>query len=338
MGQRAWLEQLAQRPLRLYDITEVVADRHITLCDALRQDEPPVVVSERAGSRSLKVGMQIGARIMAVANGHELSGAIYPFSMGAGRTLQATLRERHQDDAVLDDASVLGGGLTIIEHWLAQYLMVQPLPEIIDSSTGEALHFTTDHYEVRDWQALSAALAAQGDVQGSREQGWSRRIEGDDGLTRSLAVITAEAGGTRVGVMYRTAGLAEQGRAWFDALAGDSVAFKLRELSDPKGMLSKLTPRDGPSPAPGPPQGIDPAELTQTLSQRLRKQLRAMGRRAGSRLGDQTPRQAMRTAAGLERVKGLLRSYEDGEAEMAATDRRDPIDYQFLWDRLGLQR
>ena len=60
-GQRAWLEQLARRPLRLYDITEVVPDACITLCDALLTDQPPRMVSERSASRSLRVGMQIGA-------------------------------------------------------------------------------------------------------------------------------------------------------------------------------------------------------------------------------------------------------------------------------------
>ncbi len=40
----------------------------------------------------------------------------------------------------------------------------------------------------------------------------------------------------------------------------------------------------------------------------------------------------------LERVKGLLRSYEDGEARQAAQESRRAISYQFLWDALGLQR
>ncbi|UUZ77882.1 SEC-C domain-containing protein [Polaromonas sp. P1(28)-13] len=61
-GQRAWLEQLARRPLRLYDVTEVVPGVGITVCDALDTDQLPQVVVERAGSQSLQVGMQIGAR------------------------------------------------------------------------------------------------------------------------------------------------------------------------------------------------------------------------------------------------------------------------------------
>jgi hypothetical protein len=47
VGQRAWLEQLSQRPLRLYDVTEVVAGTGITLCDALDTAASPIVVAER---------------------------------------------------------------------------------------------------------------------------------------------------------------------------------------------------------------------------------------------------------------------------------------------------
>jgi hypothetical protein len=55
-------------------------------------------------------------------------------------------------------------------------------------------------------------------------------------------------------------------------------------------------------------------------------------------LNGQTPRQAIGNATGLERVKGLLRSYQDGEAHMAAQQGRAQVSYQFLWDDLGLQR
>ena len=46
----------------------------------------------------------------------------------------------------------------------------------------------------------------------------------------------------------------------------------------------------------------------------------------------------MATAAGLERVKGLLRSYESSEADLAARDGRPALSYQFLWDALEIQR
>jgi SEC-C motif/Protein of unknown function (DUF2384) len=339
VGQRAWLAQLAQRPLRLYDVTDVVPGTGVTLCDALDAALAPIVVTEREGSRSMRPGMQIGARVMAVAGGQQLSGAVYPFSMLSGRALQEELREfltqpsRHEED------NVLTMGLLIIKGWLAQYLRPAPLPSFVHSHTGEPLLFTTDHYEVQSWPALDAALAAQPDVTGERDGGWDRLIECEDGQTRSEATIAREPGGRRVSLLYKTAGLADQGRPWFEALAGGSVKFLLREVSDPKGLLSNADPSKTPATGgSGLPQGLDPGALADAIAGVVKRSYAHWADEPIPALNGQTPRQAIGSAAGLERVKGLLRSYQDGEVRMAAQQGRAEISYQFLWDELGLQR
>lgn len=55
-------------------------------------------------------------------------------------------------------------------------------------------------------------------------------------------------------------------------------------------------------------------------------------------LGGLTPHQANTTSAGLERVKGWLREYEDGERRQCAAQGRPAVSYQFLWDALVIQR
>ena len=213
VSQRAWLEQLAQRPLRLYDITEVLPGNGLTLCDVLDTAQPPINVIERGGSRSLRVGMQIGARVMALNSAHVLSGAIYPFSLFGGRAVQEALRALATHPSAHAQDDVLMVGLKIIEGWLAQFLRPGPLPSFVHAASGEPLLFTTDHYEVLDWAALGAALTAQPDVKGSRETGWDRLIDSDDGLTRSQATVAQQPGGKRVSLLYKTATLAEVGRA-----------------------------------------------------------------------------------------------------------------------------
>ena len=343
VGQRAWLEQLAQRPLRLYDVTEVVPGAGITLCDALDPLQAPIAVTEREGSRSMRPGMQIGARVMAVAGGHQLSGAVYPFSMLSGRAMQDQLRVFLEQPSKHEEDNVLMIGLLIIKGWLAQYLRPAPLPSFVHSHTGEPLLFTTDHYAVQDGSALDAVLAAQPDVHGDRVAGWDRLIECADGQTRSLATVVAEPGGRRVSLQYKTAGLAEQGRPWFEALAGDTVKFLLREVSDPKGLLSgagasKKSGAHGAGNAPGLPAGLDPEALADAIAGVIKRSYAHWADEPIPALNGQTPRQAIASAAGLERVKGLLRSYEDGEAQQAGQQGRREISYQFLWDDLGLVR
>jgi Protein of unknown function (DUF2384) len=338
-GQRAWLQQLAQRPLRLYDVTDVVPGTGLTLCDALDGAQPPVVVTEREGSRSMRPGMQIGARVMAVAGGHQLSGAVYPFSMLSGRAMQEELRALLTQPSPHEEDNVLTMGLLIIKGWLAQFLRPAPLPSFVHSHTGEPLLFTTDHYEVQSWPALQAALAAQPDVVGEQDGAWDRRVECEDGQTRSQATIAREPGGRRVSLRYQTAGLAEQGRAWFEALAGGSVRFLLREVSDPKGLLSNTDPSTSSATRDsGLPQGLDPAALADAIADVVRRSYAHWAHEPIPALDGQTPRQAIGSATGLERVKGLLRSYQDGEVRMAAQQGRAEISYQFLWDELGIQR
>jgi hypothetical protein len=338
-GQRDWLEQLARRPLRLYDVTEVVSGVGITVCDALATDQPPLFVDERVGSQSLRAGMQIGARVIAVGERHQFSGALYPFTTWAGREVQAELRElaAAPDGHEADD--VLLAGLTIIESWLAQHLLPEPLTQFIHQSSGQPLLFISDHYAVRDWDALATALAAQPDVQGDRKAGWNRLHEGDDGQTRTQAMINAEPGDRRVGVMYKTAKLAEQGRAWFDALAGDAVEFDVRRVTDPAVFHSQAgkpasSTREKPTAAPQ----LDAETVADVIETGIRRYYANWADEPIPLLEGRTPRQAMQSASGLERVKGLLRSYEDGETQQAAQQGRRAISYQFLWDALGLQR
>ena len=52
------------------------------------------------------------------------------------------------------------------------------MPVIVDRTTGEPLVWITDHYRVQDWTALEQALSGEADVEGSREDGWSRVFAG----------------------------------------------------------------------------------------------------------------------------------------------------------------
>ena len=339
VAQRGWLEQLAQRPLRLYDVTEVLPGTGLTMCDALATTQPPVVVIEREGSRTLRVGMQLGARVMELDGAHVLSGALYPFTLFGGRAVQEKLRALLARPVTHDEDDALLFGLYIIEGWLAQFLRPGPLPSFVHAASGEPLVFTTDHYEMLDWVTPVAALAAQPDVEGSREAGWDHLIDGDDGLTRSSATVTPQPGGKRVSLLYKTATLAEQGRAWFEALGDASVKHRLREVSDPKGLLSKRGAAPGAAvPAMPLAEGVDAQALAQAMAEVVRRSYANWADEPIPVLDGRTPRQAIAYAAGLERVKGLLRSYEDGEAEQAAAQGRSPISYQFLWDALGLAR
>ncbi len=345
-GQQRWIEQLGENPLRLYRVTEVRPGEGLTLVDELDEQAAPLVVQERSGSRSARPGMLMGARIMQAdqppADHLELSGALYPFAKLREAQVIAQVRSTaanaadtslHGDDNARDLAET-----AIARAWLAQWFEPAPLPQMRDATSGDALLLITDHYRVLDASALSAALAAQPDVSGDASSGWHRDVAAEGGMQRSLAAINPGNARDRIEVFYRTQRLADGGRAWFEATAGTAVLHLTRDVVDPAAAMSQSRGAGESAHAPQPMPGLPPEQLALALEQLMRRHYANWCDEPIPALGGRTPRQAMATPAGLERVKGLLREYEDNEAHQSAAQGRPPFSYQFLWDALAIGR
>lgn len=332
-AQQAWITQLGVRPLRLYRVTDVRPGIGLTLVDALDTEADPIDVLERSGSATARPGMLMGARVMHLDSHNELSGAIYGFAVLAEQRVIEQVRGALSAGLEASNARTLAE-LSIAQAWLAQWFEPMPVPDLRDAATGEPMLLITDHYRVIDPTALAAALAAQPDVDGDPQLGWHRDTPSDDGVVRSLVAINPGQSSSRIELFYRTQRLADDGRAWFDALAGAAVKHLTREVTDPRSA----TARAGAAEKTRKPPTLDPAEMTAAMTQILHRHHAHWADEPGPLLDNKTPREAMKTPAGLERVKGLLRTYETGEAEMARADGREPVSYQFLWDALGIER
>jgi SEC-C motif/Protein of unknown function (DUF2384) len=333
-GQQRWIAQLAEQPLRLYTVTQVRRGEGLTLADALDTEAPPLLVQERMGSESARPGMLIGCRVMSIGDHLELSGAIYPFSVlvepGALAAARSELAAQHHPE---DHAYMVG--LAIARRWVQQMVGPPAIPAMVDASSGEPLLLINDHYQVLDAQALTLALERRPDVTANPAGGWHREHKGADDLTRVLAAVNPGKQPGRIEVFYRTQMLADEGRAWFESVAGEAVRHLTREISDPRGVLSKA---GADSSAATAPVHLPPEALAEAIEKVLLRSYANWTDEPIPALGGKTPRQAIESPGGLERVKGLLRSYEDAEAERARTQGRRSISYQFLWDGLGISR
>ena len=193
----------------------------------------------------------------------------------------------------------------------------------------------TDHYRVRDWDALEQALAKKRDVDGDRTAGWMRTKKCEDGLTRPRTSINIGDGADKIELFHKNLAEANKGRKWFGKLAGDSVEFAGRVLSDPIGMMQNLDPesagRDSLMPT-----DIPADALADLIEQTLHRLYANWADESIPDLGGLTPKQAIETPAGIERVKGLLRSYEEGERRQAKAQGSREISYAFLWQSIGL--
>ncbi|MCP3959062.1 MAG: DUF2384 domain-containing protein [bacterium] len=330
-GQREYLEKMRREPLGLYEVVESYPGSGLRLRDLLDDEAPLRWIRELGASESLSAGNVIGARLIP-GSPWTFSGAIYSYSQQVALRLQQELRRElaaGKPDQALERE--LRGG-TLADGWLE--LLTMPAPTLVDASTGEATLLVNDHYRVVDWDGLEAALAAQPDVSGDRRNGWSRLEDPTAEMSRTRLAINLR-GEDRIEAFARTRKLADEGKVWFEQLAGDAVAHITREITDPASLWEgRFDKPSGPSGPSGPL--IDPSELPDGFHQQLHEQIyRNWADEPVPMLGDRTPRQALETKAGRQQVIDLLESYERNEQ---AKPKESMVDYGFLWRELALER
>jgi len=345
-AQRDWLQQMGQRPLRLYDVTDVLPGVQLTLCDAIDPDAPAVVVQERAGSRHLAPGDQLGCRLMRVESHFELSGAVYSFSGLAGARLAEELRAT---EAEFGTSGLPGQPLSlrIMAAWVQQLVTPPVAPTLIDHYSGDTIKLINDHYRVLDWRQLGTALQACADVTGDRASGWTRHLACDDGQMRPIVSISLGKKPDQIEVFYNTERYAEQGRPWFEALAGSSVHLLTRKYNDADSIMAKATKTTQATQAARPVSrraaaaampGIDTGQMTDIIDAAYRRFYADWADVPVPMLDHLTPRQACQSGPGQARVRGLIRSYEAHEKAQAAQQQRAAASFDYLWQSVGLSR
>jgi SEC-C motif/Protein of unknown function (DUF2384) len=332
--QREWIELMTTKPLGLYEVINVVPGESMLLKDIIFPENAPVLVQEKAGSRQAVKFDLIAARVLPVDGHFELSGAVY--AIPRHRSLDLITELRHELNGLKPDSPAVKELVAVIipDYWLKLFALPFQMPQIVDHATGEPILLITDHYRVHNWEVLIQALSGKADIEGNREVGWIRLFEGKDGQLRSSIRIETDKRPDRLRVSYTTQKYSDEGRPWFEGVAGRAVAFISREISDPKGMLVQRWPdevRESPTPAQ-----LPPAVMTEIIEKHIRQTYADWTDHPLPALDNRTPREAIRTPEGLEQVRFLLHSYEHSEARQARDQHRAPVSYDFLWHKLGL--
>ena len=328
---REWLKAMGETPLSLYEVRQVKPGEGMELADLLHPETAPVWVAERSASRSLVRLDVFGARLIQSDSGFVMSGAAYPFARDEGLACRDEILHEMEGVSWGSELAREVVNCHIIDQWLQGLVAERPFPKIFDTSTGEPIMLTTDHYRVRDWQALEALLAAQPDVEGNRKEGWVRFVPSEEEMRRTRAALNPRENDD-LEVFCRTLKLAEDARQWLENFAGGVLSYQIREVSDPRSEKAlKAAPASRPL-------DIPPEILSEVIHKFLRKQYANWTRESIPALGNNTPEQAIKTEKGRQAVIDLLKSYEHSEARRGKDQGGEPFDFGFLWERLGLKR
>jgi SEC-C motif-containing protein/antitoxin Xre/MbcA/ParS-like protein len=328
---RNWLQRLGERPLSLYEVREVKPGEGLVLIDLLRPEELPVRVAERSASRTLVRYDILGTRLVRRDGGFVLSGAVYPFARDEGIACQDEILGEMKKKGWKDEDFREFVAAIMISRWLYALVVKRPLPALVDTSTGEPIMLTTDHYRVNDWQALENVLALQSDVEGDRTEGWVRFTPIDGEMRRSRAALNPQ-GADGLVVFCRTVKLADEARKWLERVAAGILTYRIREMVDPRSEKARES-----TPA-APATDIPPEITTQLVHNYMANFYANWTEEPIPALGNKTPRAALGTEQGRRKVIDLLKSYEHGEAQRVRDQGGEPFDFGFLWESLELKR
>lgn len=328
---REWLKDIGEDALSLYEVQHATPGEGLEIKDLLRADAPVVKVVERSASKALVKWDIFGARTARRPDGHVLTGAIYPMDrQRAHKCMEEILdelaREKTADDEIYREIV----GTTISDYWLEQFTEKPRLPQVVHAATGDPISLTVDHYAVTDWDALTAILSAQQDVDGDIDEGWTRFEPMQDEMRRSLASLTKKSPNT-LEVFCPTVNLADGARQWLEKIAGTTVRFKAREIVDPMSPKAMAAARKPPK------EELPPELKAQVEGEFLRRHYERWPSEPVPALGGKTPKAAVRTKKGRLAVIELLKEFELYEARKAAQEGGEPFDFGFLWQRLGLE-
>jgi len=328
---REWLQELGKRPLALYEVREVIKDKGLLLADMARPDLPPVQVKEKTATAALVPWDTFGARLAWRDDSFVLSGSIYPMDRETALDCLAEIRSEieHEKDGPEIERHITT--LTIIDYWLDYVLETKPLPGLVDASTGEKINLTTDYYRVKNWKELEKILDGENDVEGDRDEGWTRFVELGNDMSRSLATLEPKKPNT-LKVFCRTLKLADEARTWLEEIAGSVITYKIREVVDPRSEKAMANVK--PSPEPDIPKDIQ----RQVIHQYLAKHYETWPEIPLPALEGKSPLEAIKIKQLRPKVIELLKSIDQLESRRTEETGGEPFDVTFLWKRLGLKR
>ena len=331
VDERRYLETLTASPLGLYEVVEVQPTRGFWLVSALAEEREKFWVQEGSASRTLKEGDIFAGRVLP-NEPRILSGCLYPF----GRLQYLELRGRILEGPRDSEGNIEPAWISrcVIEKWLS--VLIGPAPRIVDAASGDPILLTTVHYRVKNWASLEEALKGQSDVRKDGDDSWVRLDDPEASLSRVLHSLR-RGKEDRLEIFSRTAARAETGDKWVAEIAGDSVEKITREISDPRHLWkTRHQSETAPTRSEDPLEGLSKTERSEFQQRLYRRIYENWADEPIPALRGKTPRQAIRSPQSRREVAELLRSYEVEERRQSAGAGRDPVDFSFLWEEVGL--
>jgi hypothetical protein len=373
---RDYLRALRDSVASLYEVVEVKPGRGLLLRDLIRGGEP-VEVDERRGSESAAKWDRLGARVLTMGGCCHLSGATLVFQPQAADTvlhifresperLKRTLTEqiavctqdgnRELDKILSDRTLVIGEAARIITWiWLADTIkqLKAPRPSLTNFD-GEQVVFAKVRFAVAKGSNAEVTRLLDGVSEFTREGeklcwNWHRQVDKETGPKAESGLSLAswdENGALLLGhielrsrwlmLEVNSVARADRGKQMLKDLLGSLIGDPITETQSVDSALQEqpdrghsLTREDEPP--------LTAEEASRVMRAFLDRHYRRIIDEPLSAIGKISPRDAVNTAEGREKVVGWLKYIENFESRRARNQGTQPYDFTWIWHELGVQ-
>jgi len=350
---RAYFTGLRDAPVSLYEVVSVEQGASMVLRDLL-SDAEPMTVREKSATQSLRQWDRIAVRVVAERDHHVMSGALLPFAPEAVDFLFTGLRDvlglKKRSVLKLTREQLRGCAPVFTSAWLFTELprAVTPVQSKIYNSDGDEMVFHDLRFPFTKGVAqkdVAARLDRTKNFHPEGRQLWNwvapRKGRGGraaDGITLetqmdgATVLGTLELKGKALQVTVNSAKRAAKIEALLIIAAGELLGRPLTAIRTVEQMMSEKhheRPQEGADEiAPEIARQIARNYMDQHYRETLDAPIPA--------LGGKSPRQAVRSAAGREKVIEWLKLLES----RSARHHDDPMaeyNFRWMWAELGLQ-
>ena len=372
---RDYLRALRDSVMSLYEVVEVKPGRGLVLRDLVRGGEP-VEVDERRGSESAVRWDRLGVRVLTMGGRRHLSGAVLVFQPQAAETVLRIFREsperlkrtlteqigtltehakRRLDEMLSDRTLVLAEAARAITWiWLADTIkqLKAPRPSL-SNFDGEQVVFAKVRFAVAKESRgeVTRLLDQVAELARAGEKlcwSWHRQVGKQSGPKAESGLSLAswdENGALLLGhVELRDKWLvlevdsmarAERGKLMLRELLGGLIGDPITEtqgvdsaLKEQRGRKRSLTKKDEPL--------LAADEAARVMREFLDRHYRRVIDEPLPAIGNVSPREAVSTAEGREKVIGWLKYLENFESLRAQNEGTQPYEFTWIWHELGV--
>jgi hypothetical protein len=353
---RAYMGALRTSVMSLYEVSDIVPGQSLMARDLLRGGEP-IAVREGTATKALRQWDKIAVRIVPVLGKNILSGGLLPFTREATESLLDGLlgvfgkKNARKLPAIKDeDLRTVAPMFTLA--WMLDALGKAVDMQILQNADGDEFVFHDVRFPLASGVTQTDIAARLNGIAGMSQENaqfwnWLETLpQGEDRpkeagtlsvdtvMDNDLRVLgNIELRGGFLCLSANSAMRAEKGTALIRRALGDLVRTPLTEIRTMQQMMAERPAKDGKTPSSEMPPELAEQIIHEYLDQYYRETLdQPVGM-----LGDKTPRQAVKTQTGRQKVAEWLKYLENQTARQP--DRAHPMatySFEWMWKELDV--